>query len=505
MRRLYVTNPRIAIIGAGPGGLLCALVLQRRGLTVTVYDTDASVDARDAGGTLDLKADSGQIALEDAGLLAEFRTLARPEGQAKSRLDQHGTVLSAYVPEEHDEAATEIDRGQLRAMLAGHLAAGTVRWGHRLRAATQLGEGVHRLEFADRAVAEVDLLIGADGAWSRVRPLLTDATAAYTGVSFLDVRFDDVDERHPRIAKLVGDGHMFATDNAGRAIIGQRNSNGQVRGYVAMRTDLDWCDNAGLDLDDRAAVQRFLRTEFAGWSDDLMPFVTDGAGSFVNRPIHALPAPLVWEHRAGVTLLGDAAHLMSPWGGFGVNLAMLDGAELARAVAEEATVDAAIVRYEAVMFPRAGEHAVGANDALDRFFATKEFDPADIPDHEAEHRESIAAAAEYRRLNPATTGQEGPITAADSTWTLRFRTPGGEKRYALVLDTTAAAPTGTLDGLPIENCQLTGDDLRFTGRVTSPIKMRITCTASIDGDTMTGNAKAAVMSIPFTGTRDAAS
>jgi 2-polyprenyl-6-methoxyphenol hydroxylase-like FAD-dependent oxidoreductase len=395
------TTPRIAIVGAGPGGLLCARVLQRRGIEVAVYDADTSVDARDAGGTLDLKADSGQIALEDAGLLAEFRALARPEGQAKSRLDQHGTVLTAYVPEEDDEAATEIDRGQLRRLLAKHLEPGTVRWGHRLRTATPLGDGVHRLEFDDGTVTETDLLIGADGAWSRVRPLLTDATPAYTGVSFLDVRFDDVDHRHPRIAELVGDGHMFATDDAGHAVIGQRNSHGHVRGYVAMRTDVDWHRTAALDLDDRSAVQRFLRTEFAGWSPELMPFITDGEGAFVNRPIHALPAPLAWEQGRGVTLLGDAAHLMSPWGGFGVNLAMLDGAELARAVAEEATVDAAVTRYEATMLPRAGEHAVGANGAMDRFFATEAIDIADVPDPAAAERgEALRPGSRHDRRAP---------------------------------------------------------------------------------------------------------
>ncbi|HWO68275.1 MAG TPA: NAD(P)/FAD-dependent oxidoreductase [Umezawaea sp.] len=485
-----MTTPRIAIIGAGPGGLLCARVLQRRGLAVAVYDTDASVDARDAGGTLDLKSDSGQIALEDAGLLEEFRALARPEGQAKTRLDQHATVLSSFVPEEHDEAATEIDRGQLRALLAEHLEAGTVRWDHRLLTATPHGDGVHRLEFANGVVTDVDLLIGADGAWSRVRPLLSDATPRYLGVSFLDVRFDDVDDRHPRIAGIVGDGHMFANDGQGRAVIGQRNSNGHVRGYVAMRTDLDWYEEAGLDLDDRAAVRRFLRAEFAGWSEDLMPFITDGESAFVNRPVHALPAPLVWEHRSGVTLLGDAAHLMSPWGGFGVNLAMLDGAELARAVAEEDTVDGAITRYEAAMLPRAGEHAVGANEAIALFFATKEFNPADLPDHEAEHRNSVAAAAEYRRRHPIA-----------PPWTLRFSTPGGEKRYSLAIDTTAA--TGTLDGVPIENCLIAGDTLTFTARVTSPFKVKVACTATVDGDTMSGTAKASMMSFPFTGTRGA--
>lgn len=74
------TPPRIAIIGAGPGGLLCARVLQQRGLAVTVYDADASAEARNQGGTLDLHADTGQIALREAGLLDDFFALARPEG-----------------------------------------------------------------------------------------------------------------------------------------------------------------------------------------------------------------------------------------------------------------------------------------------------------------------------------------------------------------------------------------------------------------------------------------
>src|SRR5438105_2094048 len=176
----------IAIIGAGPGGLMCARVLQLHGIDVAVYDADASAEARDAGGTLDLHADSGQIAIEDAGLLDEFNALARPEGQAKNRLDQHGTVLAAFVPDENDNAAPEIDRGQLRAMLAGHVEPGSLRWEHRLVAATLLGNGTHRLKFANGVTSVVDLVIGADGAWSRVRPLMSEAEPRYAGVSFHD-------------------------------------------------------------------------------------------------------------------------------------------------------------------------------------------------------------------------------------------------------------------------------------------------------------------------------
>ncbi|MFD7919282.1 FAD-dependent oxidoreductase [Streptomyces sp. NPDC059740] len=398
-----MSQPRIAVVGAGPGGLMCARVLQRHGIEVVVHEADAAVDARDAGGTLDLHADSGQIAMEDAGLAEAFHAVARPEGQAKARLDQHGTILSSFVPEDGDTAAPEIDRGALRALLAAHLAPDTVRWGHRLTAATPLAGGRHRLDFTDGTYEEADLVIGADGAWSRVRPLVSDAAPHYSGVSFLDARYEDVDRRHPGIARLVGDGHAFATDGQGRAVIGQRNADGVVRAYLALRTDLDWHARAGVDLHDTAAVRCFLLAEFADWAPELRAFLTDNDGDYVNRPLHALPAPLTWPHTPGVTLLGDAAHLMAPFGGFGANLALLDAAELAHALAEGPTLDAAVTRYEKAMWARTGELAVQANQALARFFAVDGRSDQGAPDHGAEHRRYRRAAAEYR----AQAGQAG--------------------------------------------------------------------------------------------------
>jgi 2-polyprenyl-6-methoxyphenol hydroxylase-like FAD-dependent oxidoreductase len=397
------TTQRIAIIGAGPGGLLCARVLQLHGVDVTVYDVDTSVHARDPGGTLDLHADSGQIALEDAGLLAAFTEISRPEGQAMARLDQHGTVLSSFVPDEDDNAAPEVDRGQLRALLAAHVQPGTVRWGHTLRTATPLGGGRHRIEFATGVHDDVDMLIGADGAWSRVRPLVSDAVPQYSGVTFVDVRFDDVQQRHPGINTLVGDGMIFANNGDGQAIIGQRNADNRVRGYIGLRTDVDWYERAGIDLTDTAAIRRHLLAEFSGWAEHLLPLLTDSDGDYANRPIFGLPAPLVWDHTPGVTLLGDAAHLMAPFGGHGVNLAMLDATELARAIAEEPTVDAAITRYETVMLPRSGPLAADANEAIVKFFAPSEDGPAAAPDPEVEHRAYQTAAAEYRRRRAAAT------------------------------------------------------------------------------------------------------
>jgi 2-polyprenyl-6-methoxyphenol hydroxylase-like FAD-dependent oxidoreductase len=392
------TTSRIAIVGGGPAGLMCARVLQGHGIQPVVYDADTTVDSRDPGGTLDLHADAGQIALEDAGLMDAFRALARVEGQAKSRRDHHGTVLAEFTPAKGDEAAPEIDRRQLRTMLYQNLKPDTVHWGHKLLHATPVGGGAHRLEFANGASAEADLVIGADGAWSPVRRLLTDAVPRYLGVHFLDARFDDVDTRHPEVAAIVGDGHMFSTDGAGRAVIVQRNSNGVVRGYVAFRAELDWHVTAGVDVTDREAVRSYLVREFSEWSAVMRPLITDNDSDYVQRSFWALPAPLTWDHVPGVTLIGDAAHLMAPFGGHGTNLALLDGAELAHAIRKESSLDDAVARYEAAMFPRSGELAVSSNTALTRFFATTSPDTPHLPpDHAREHENYQARAAEYRR------------------------------------------------------------------------------------------------------------
>lgn len=391
-----IPGPRIAVIGAGPAGLTCARVLQQGGLSAAVYDADGSVDARDAGGTLDLHADTGQIAVEDAGLTKEFRALARPEDQVKTRRDQHGTLLSRFEPEDGDGAAPEIDRGQLRTMLYESLEPGTVRWGSRLVDVVR-GDGCHRLRFADGSTAEADLVVGADGAWSKVRPILTDAEPSYLGVCFFDVRFDAVDDRHPEVARVVGRGDMFASDGDGRAIIVQRNSSGTVRGFIAFRAPLDWHRAAGPDLADTSAVRAYLLEEYAGWAEEMLPLITDNDGEYVPRSFWALPAPLTWDPVPGITVIGDAAHLMAPFGGHGANLAMLDGAELARAVLSGASLDAAVERHESAMFARSGDLAVAANAALERFFARSATGTTHVPpDHAQEHRDYVARAEAYR-------------------------------------------------------------------------------------------------------------
>ncbi|MFJ3415169.1 FAD-dependent oxidoreductase [Streptomyces sp. NPDC086082] len=362
------TPTPIAIIGAGLGGLTCARVLQLHGIDVTVYDADASATVRNQGGTLDMQPDTGQHALRAAELWDEFANLARPEGEQMRLVARDGGIVFDSAPPEDGRGNPEIDRGQLREILLNSLAPHTIRWGHKLERAEPIGDGRHRLHFAHGDTAEADLVIGADGAWSRVRRLLSDAVPVYTGVTFVETGLEDADARHPELAELAGNGTMMALDD-NLGIVAQRNSGGHIRVYAGMRVPEDWHALTGVDLADTAAVREALLARFAGWSPALLRYLTDTDAGYVNRPLYALPVPHTWERTAGVTLLGDAAHLMSPFSGMGANLAMRDGADLARALADHHGVDEAVTAYEKVLLPRSVEAAEGAAEGIASAFA----------------------------------------------------------------------------------------------------------------------------------------
>jgi 2-polyprenyl-6-methoxyphenol hydroxylase-like FAD-dependent oxidoreductase len=346
----------IAIVGAGLGGLALARVLHVHGIDAVVYERESSRAARGQGGMLDIH--SGQRALREAGLIDQFHAIARGAGQDMRLLEPDGTLLLQQdTPDDAPLERPEVDRADLRDLLLDSLPDHTVRWGH---AFTSADNGV--LHFADGSSTTCDLLVGADGANSRVRTLLTDARPAHIGQNVVELVIPDIDHTHPDLAAMVGRGNYWVLGD-GLSLVAQRNGDGRVRiGLSFYHTTEDWFAASGIPFDDPATARARLIDLLADWHPRFTALLAACDDTIRLWPITSLPIGLTWPPTPDVTLLGDAAHLMPPVGE-GANMALLDGALLGLALAAHPDdFPTAVREYEREMFERTSAAARMSTD-----------------------------------------------------------------------------------------------------------------------------------------------
>jgi 2-polyprenyl-6-methoxyphenol hydroxylase-like FAD-dependent oxidoreductase len=359
-----MSKPTIAIVGAGLSGLVCARILQENGIAVTVYERDESAAARQQGGSLDIHTDAGQVALKAAGLYEEFLKHTHPGGEATRVLDKTAHVFIDEKEPEGGNGRPEIDRKVLRQLFVDSLEPGRIVWGSKLVAVAPAEAG-YELTFANGDTARADLVIGADGAWSKVRSLVTSVRPEYTGITLVEIRLANAAAEHPAALATVGRGSLFAlSDNK---YIGGHGGDDLALG-CGLRVPENWVTASGVDWHDAPAARQALLDQFADWASPLTDLIRNSDDTIWPRPIYALPTGHRWMHVPGVTLVGDAAHLMSPFAGEGANLAMIDGADLAAAIIAAPDLDAAVVAYEKKMFPRGAKSAKASANGLTMLF-----------------------------------------------------------------------------------------------------------------------------------------
>lgn len=355
-----IENKKIAIVGGGPGGLTLARILQNRGAEVKVYERDANKDVRPKGATLDLHYDSGLKALNEAGLMEEFMNNYRPGADKLRIMDHYANIIfddqeNREVSEAQETFRPEIDRGPLQEMLLDSLLPDTVVWGSHFISLSSQNEG-WKLEFQNGNSAYADLVIAADGANSKIRPYITPLKAIYSGVTIVEGAVYHSETACPEIHQLLNGGKIFAMGNE-RSLIVSSKGDGSLVFYTGFNIQEEWSRECGIDFSNKNQVIDWFKKEYEGWDKVWLELFENAGSGFIPRPQYYMPLDQNWKALPNLTMLGDAAHLMPPYAGEGVNMAMLDALELSNCLTKDDFPDirSAIAGYEENMRLRAAE------------------------------------------------------------------------------------------------------------------------------------------------------
>lgn len=372
------SRPHILVVGGGIGGLFAANALIMHGLSVAVYEQAPVLGEVGAGVYI---TPNSVRQLQRIGLGPNVDKWGAKVGSNSRYFRQDGTPIAPV--QVSDSAGWNATYGMHRAdlvnMLARALHEGVMHTGHRCAGFEQRGNVCH-VTFANGATAEGDVVVGADGIHSALRPHVCasphpvfSGTVAYRGVVAADLVPDWPAESW--MMWLGQSKHFLAYPVRGGALI-------NFVGFVPADREMQESWSAPGDPE-------ALRREFADWDPRIGGLLDKVQITFRSALYDRDPLP-VWT-RGRLTLVGDAAHAMLPHLGQGANQSIEDGMALATilAHADSATVPAALLAYERLRRERAAEVQSGARRNGLRYDSLY----ADLEQRDAE----IAAHAQFRK------------------------------------------------------------------------------------------------------------
>jgi salicylate hydroxylase len=366
-----MSKPKIAIAGAGIGGIVAALSLLQRGFDVDVYEQ--APELRELGAGLQMSANGTRVLIA-LGLRDAIEPIACvPEGK-EVRLYSTGQTwklfdLGQASVERYGAPYWMVHRGDVHTILVDAFEAakpGALHLNHKLVDFEQSDVGV-TMSFENQPAATADVLIGADGVHSRVRQaLFGDLPALFTGVAAWR-GLVPMDQLPKHLQRLVGSNWV----GPGGHVITYPLRAGKLLNFVAAIERDNWAVESWTERGTREEC----KADLAGWHEDVQAMVDNIEVPYKWALLGRDPLPQWTVGR--VTMLGDACHPTLPMLAQGANMAIEDGMVLARCIeADKDDLPAALKRFERARIERTSQIVRRSNEAAKRFHNPALADPA---------------------------------------------------------------------------------------------------------------------------------
>lgn len=339
---------RIAIVGAGIGGLTLAAELRRRGFDPHVYEQ--ATEMREVGAAVALSANATRFLHERIGIGAALAETSadvdglifrdgrdgRVLGRVLSRLEYHARCGAPYFG---------VHRADLQQLLMGALGEDPLHLGKKLHSVDDDGAAA-LLHFADGDVAEADLVIGADG----VRSTLRKEILGYDDAQFSGCHGWRGIVSPEQLPSLPDPESIQFWMGPGGHLLHYPIGGGEQNFLLVRRHDGPWNDQSWVVPAEEGEHVR----AFAGWHAAVEEMLS-GAPAKERWALFHRPPLQRWS-KGRITLIGDAAHAMVPHHGQGANQSIEDALVLADCLVEgienSTGWDSARRRYEALRADR---------------------------------------------------------------------------------------------------------------------------------------------------------